>query len=338
MQFVVGPLVLFGALAIDSKPPPRAVLASIAISFLVFAGLELASPSLYGHVASSLLDRFFISDGHRGVSLLTPEPTYASISAAYFLMLALWSGGHWGFRYRWIEPALVACLLATGSTYMVLITFLLGFLFWPRFCTVVLAVALGISLLFAVDVASLSNDSSIRLVVAYSRLFSADMGDFFASVSHLDSSVGSRLSTAAASFLSVFNHPFGLGLLCGSLATAFSSAGFDFVLQNEVLAGALEAGRCLKAQSYVTNLMLAFGVFSFLFAVLLISLIKVCSHYSGRRVWFAPLALAGLMLIVQSQLTSPIPWLLIAIAVIGLNGSSRHSLQTVTLFKKGQIS
>lgn len=118
IQILIGPLILFGALALRAPPPSRRVMAGLTIYFLLCACVEILTPGAYHALASTLLSRASVADGHRGISLLTPEPTYAAISVIYFLMLAWWSGKHWGFRFRWIEPVLALCLIATGSTYV----------------------------------------------------------------------------------------------------------------------------------------------------------------------------------------------------------------------------
>jgi len=314
IQILIGPLVLFSALGLRAAPPSRGVIAAVTIYFVLFFAIEVLLPDAYYTVASALLSRANVSDGHRGISLLTPEPTYAAISVIYFLMLALWSGKHWGFRFRWIEPSLAMCLIATGSTYVGLLLFALASVHWPRIMlfvtsTVVIVVPF-------ISLIALGNDDSIRAVVAVSRLLSTDFGDFLPAISIADSSIGSRLITNTASFLTLVHSPLGLGLDCETVPKAFNAAGFDFAFNNSVLSEVIKDG-CLKPQSYSATVLIGLGALSLIFLPLLIVLIRSAHCNVRRSFWASPLVLAGVMLVVQGQLSSPIPWLLIYLALTG---------------------
>lgn len=327
MQLLGGPLVLFGALALRAPPPSRRMMAAVSVYFLACALFEMAAPGAYGGVASSLLSRASVADGHRGVSLFTPEPTYAAISVAYFLVLAWWSGLHWGFRHRFVEPALAVCLFATGSTYVGLLLLALAFVRWPR--AMLLGTTALVGALSLIDVVALDNDESVRAVVAVSRLLSSDFGNFLPSISLVDSSLGSRFTTNAASFLTPLHSPLGLGLGCSAVPSAFDAAGFDFAYDNAVLAAVIDDG-CLKPQSYAAAVALGLGALSFVFFPLLVAL---CRFARGRRrvaLWTTPLALAAVMLVMQGQLTNPIPWLLIFLALSGRSGHQRHHRVAIT--------
>lgn len=308
IQLLIGPLALFGALGLRAPPPSRKVMARVTVYFMLCAALEIIFPSIYSAIASSILSRVSVADGHRGVSLLTPEPTYAAISAVYFLVLAWWSGKHWGFRFRWIEPALALCLLATGSTYTFLLMLALVSVRWPR--KTILGTAVAIVVVPLIGVSAMGNDESIRAVVAVSRVLATDFGDFLPSISALDSSLGSRLAVNAASFLTLLNAPLGLGLNCEAIPKAFDAASFDFAFNNAVLVAVMADG-CVKPQSYAATIALGLGALSLAFSLLLVVLIKHARGTVRRPLWMPPLALALVMLVVQGQLTNPIPWLLI---------------------------
>lgn len=314
IQILIGPLALFGALGLQAPPPSRRVMASVTIYFVLCATIEILAPGAYHALASSVLSRASVADGHRGISLLTPEPTYAAITVIYFLMLAWWSGKHWGFRFHWIEPALVLCLLATGSTYVGLLLLALAYIRWPRM--MVLSTAAAGLIVSLIGVGALGNDESIRAVVAVSRLLAADFSDFLPSISIVDSSLGSRLTTNAASFLTLLHSPLGLGLNCDAVPEAFVAAGFDFAFNNVVLSEVIEDG-CLKPQSYAATIALGLGALSIIFVPLLVALINCTRSPVRRSIWAAPLALAVVMLVVQGQLTNPIPWMLIFLALTG---------------------
>jgi len=314
IQILIGPLVLFGVLGLRAPPPSRRVMAAVTIYFVLCAAVEILAPGAYDALASTLLSRASVADGHRGISLLTPEPTYAAISVIYFLMLAWWSGKHWGFRFRWIEPVLAFCLIATGSTYVGLLLLALACVRWPRL--MVLAATATVIVVPLIGVGALGNDDSIRAVVAISRLLSTDFSDFLPAISIADSSIGSRLATNTASFFTILNSPLGLGLSCEAVPQALDAAGFDFAFNNEVLIDVLQDG-CLKPQSYLATVGIGLGALSLVFLPLLITLIRSALGTVRRPFWASPLVLASVMLVVQGQLSSPIPWILIFLALTG---------------------
>jgi len=315
IQILIGPLTLFGALALKAPAPSRKLMAGVAIYFLLSAAFEILASGAYGAVASALLSRASVFDGHRGVSLFMPEPTYAAMSVMYFLVLAWWSGKHWGFCYRWIEPALALCLILTGSTYIVLLLLAMAFVRWPRL--MILGTTVSVFAVPLLGIVGLDNDESIRAVVAISRLFASDFSNFLPSISVADSSLGSRLTTNVASFLTPLHSPFGLGLDCSAVPKAFDAAGFDFAFSNPVLQEVMEQG-CLKPQSYAASVALGLGALSPIFLVLLARLaIDACGR-ARRAIWAAPMSMAIVVFVVQGQLTSPIPWMLIFFALSGV--------------------
>lgn len=315
IQILIGPLMLFGTLALKAPPPSRKLMAGVTIYFGLSAAFEIVASGAYGALASALLSRASVADGHRGVSLFTPEPTYAVISVMYFLMLAWWSGKHWGFRYRWVEPVLALCLLSTGSTYVGLLVLALAYVRWPRL--MVLGTAAVVAAVPLVGFVALDNDESIRAVVAISRLLSSDFSDFLPSISVIDSSMGSRLTTNVASFLTPLYSPLGLGLECAAVPKAFDAAGFDFAFSNAVLSAVMDEG-CLKPQSYAATVTLGLGALALVFLILLVAMSSYARGRARRALWVSPLALAIVMLVVQGQLTNPIPWMLIFLAFSGL--------------------
>jgi hypothetical protein len=331
-SILIGPLILFGALAQNAEPPSRRVLAVVAVYFATLVALEILMPESYRALASTLLSRTTVANGHRGITLFTPEPTYAAITSIYFLILAWWSGMRWGFKYRWIEPTLALCLLATGSTYVALLVLALAVVRWPRL--MLLTVCVVISTIQVVgSISALDNDESIRAVVAVSRILATDFGDFLPSISIIDDSLGSRLITNIASFMTPIYSPLGLGLDCGVVADAFDNAGFDFAFNNPVLKDALDEG-CLKPQSYLATITLGLGAISGVFILLLYFLTRYALGHLKQPIWLAPIAVAAMILIVQGQLTSPIPWILIFLALTGSPGSPKHRQSTLSTSEK----
>ncbi len=315
IQLMIGPLIFFGALSLKAKPPSRATLKYISISLIFFALFEFILPSAYQSVATTLIGRASITDGHRGISLFTPEPTYAAISGVYWYIVARWSGKYYGFQFPWIEPVLMICTFATGSTYLIILFLAYSFVTWPRLFFWFLSLSIFVIVVFGA--VPLDNEESVRAIVALSRLLTVDFSDFLPSISALDSSIGSRLATNAASFLTFIYSPTGLGLDCSSIPTAFEAAGYYFVFDNDVLSAAINDG-CLKPQSYLATVFLGLGMISFIFLALLAACIRYACTINFHSLWLQPISLAFIILVVQGQLTNPIPWLLVYIGIIGL--------------------
>jgi hypothetical protein len=311
LQLIVGPAVFFGAAAYAACPPSRRAMGWVAAGSVALTLLELLLPSAYGSIASAMMDRATVADGHRGVSVLTPEPTYAAISLIYLLLLAVWSGHAHGYRYPWIEWALGCVLAATLSTYAVLFALLLAAVYWP----LKMAGAIGLLALAlpALSVVGLENEDSVRAVVAISRLLAVDFSEFLPSLSLIDSSLASRLLTNSASYLTPFYVPMGLGLDCESVPTAFDAVDYGFAFSNPVLREVMTEG-CLKPQSYLANASLGLGLLAFPFLSLLAC--GACLALIGQTrhsIWWPPVAVSLLLLTLQGQLTSPISWLLLYI-------------------------
>lgn len=315
-QLLIGPTFLMGCAAGVIAPPNRRLMAVAALYLFSLVIFEVASPSAYRSVAESLMHRVTVADGHRGVSLLTPEPTYGAITALYFVVLSHWSRQIWGSKHPWVEFLLYACLLSTMSTYLAIFAMVLLLVRWPY---ISVALCFGMLLgLIGLDSVALNNDDSIRIVVALSRLLSIDIGDFLASISILDSSLGSRVLTNAAGFFTPFVAPLGFGVGCEALPDAFRAAGMWYAFENPVLVQVMDIG-CLKAQAYIPTVFLALGGFGLIFLIVLcVVFFHTIKLYRRKKVWSEVLALSLVLLVVQAQLTNPIPWLLLYIAYISV--------------------
>jgi hypothetical protein len=313
LQVLLGPLVFFGSVAAKARPPSRQTLMRVTVLFICIALFELVAPSQYVSLASLLLDRATVADGHRGLSLLTPEPTYTAISLIYLVLLSYWSRQTDDCRYAWIESAQVFLLLMTLSTYVAVFAMVLAIVKWPRTCLVL--ITLLVLLLPNLGVVGLENGDSVRAVVAVSRILTSDFSDFLTSLSMLDPSLGSRLISNFASFQTPTFSAFGYGLDGQAVPTVFDIFGYTTIASaNEVLYQGMAAGN-LKPQSYVAAVALGMGFMSLLYVILLVIAMRSSSSSHQRHViWKPALAISLVMLTVQIQLTSPIPWMLAYLA------------------------
>jgi hypothetical protein len=313
LQMLVGPLILFGAIAARPETPSRRTLAIITISLTGIALLELFAPFVYGQVAHSILIRANVYDGHRGISLLTPEPTYAAISLIYLILLSLRSRTIYANNYLWIEWVLFFLLVMTFSTYIALFASVVAFVLWPR------KLLLGIVVLFlffvSIEFVSFDHEDSVRVVVAMSRLFAVDYFDLMVSINTLDPSLATRIIPVIASLVTPVISFVGFGMGCKSMGKIFDALSYDFVFQNEVLGPALLDG-CLKPPSYLSAMGLGFGSVSVLLIILLVTLFLWAFQQRSYSIWLPSFAIGILLLIVQSQITNPIPWLLVYLAFV----------------------
>jgi hypothetical protein len=280
---------------------------------LCAAILEIAFPSLYESLGNMVLDRVTVFDGHRGISLFTPEPTYAAISLTYIFLLALWSGEYSGRKYPWIEWILVLLLILTFSSYSIILLAVIFFAYWPRLFMAIFFVSLiTLPILLTVD---MDNIKLIRAFAAVTAIYTSDFSNFLQSISQIDPSIGSRLLTNFASFETPSFSLLGLGLGCNSVPTAFDSLGYYFALSNEVLAQ-VYAGGCIKPQSYGAASALGLGFMVLPFLIYLLIAMPASLYVRQRRpLWRVALWCGLLMLIIQSQLSSPIPWMLIFFSI-----------------------
>lgn len=313
LQFAVGPIFLCGVLAWKPLPPSRRCMALVATILAMLAALELLVPAVYQALAGLFLDRVTVTDGHRGLSVLTPEPTYASISLLYGLILAVWSRRCWGSQFPWVEWVFATLLLLTFSTYALLMMLVLAMLYRPRTVLFCATAAAAVVVLHGSN-SGFDPEDSVRAVVAVSRLLSTDFDSLLPSISLLDPSLGYRLISLSAGASTVMVKPLGFGLGCSSVGDAFTAFGWDFTFSDGVLGPELRWG-CLKPSSFLTSLLLAYGASA---AILLLVIAFAVARLTPDRPvvrWWSPLVLALMILTVQCQTTTPIPWFMIYIAL-----------------------
>lgn len=313
LQFTVGPVLLCALATGQPLPPERRWCARLALILAGVALVEVAAPAAYAAVAGTLLDRVSLSDGHRGISLLTPEPTYASLALAYALMLSLWSRRCWGGSHSWVEWLLASLLFLTFSTYALLILMTIVFIYRPLLALSGLSAALPLG--YGYLAAGVEAGEGVRAVVALSKLLEIDRTAVLASLSIVDPSLGYRATSIAAGPASAIAAPMGFGLGCNSVSQAFDVLRWDFVLTDEVIGPALQDG-CLKPSSYMTSILIAYGVMALVFISVIVMAVRHALGRSPGHVWWPGAVVALEILIVQSQVTTPVPWFILYMALV----------------------
>ena len=314
-QLLFGPLFLFGIFAARPPPPSRLAIKIVAASVAAIVVFELILPGAHEVAADLLLSRISTAGSHRGVSVLTPEPTYAAITISYLLVLSLWSRRNERDGRIWPEVVFLSTLCATLSTYafVLLVVFAAGWLLQSRGRALfggvgMTAAALLLWVFFAEPIAA------TRAFVAIQNLVYAD-GVSLVAFAEADPSFGVRLFSTWASILTPLVQPQGFGLECHSLSRAIDALEIVEAYWNEVLVQMLGVS-CLKPPAYVPALMLSLGALAFAFAgVCATCIVFLYRSRPNRQIWWTPFWLAMLMIFVQGQISNPIPWFLLFIAL-----------------------
>jgi hypothetical protein len=325
---VVGPLTFFAATSLDAELPSEFSLKLISAMIVIIAILELFLPQFYESLASLLLSRYTLTDGSRGLSFLTPEPTYAALSLTYVLSLVLALEYKNNRTYLGLKYTSLAMLFMTFSTYAIV---LLGAYLFVKYTKTSLLVTASMSVIFAVGgIIFFQTSSDPRFVIAISNLFAIDYSNVLASLSRIDPSLGTRLYSIAASYSSSIGTFVGFGLDCSAMGSAFTEFDYTALYENPVLADVATNG-CLKPQSYLAALGLGLGSFSFLLALYFLIIVQssIPRQIYGKVRW-EMFFIAITILCLQSQMTNPIPWLILYLSLtcnekntIQNNGASR---------------
>ena len=315
LQLAIGPIVLFAAFSLRAKLPTKRVLIFVVMVMWLVALIEMFFPQLYESIASVLLSRFNVTDGSRGVSLLTPEPTYASISIFYVLALTISAETDSARSYLSLKIALTLLMLLTLSTYAIL---LIAVLLASRF-VFLSAVLFGFGNVYisVVGFLEIGGDESFRFVTALNNIGSLDYGDFLASISVIDPSLGTRVASILVGLSSMFGTFFGFGLDCSAMTNAIANFGYESLYLNEVILNSSQIG-CLKPHSYIAAIGLGLGSVSLLLTVMLLYLfLKLFRRGLGGSTDWGLIAAAFLMLFIQCQISNPIPWLILYLSISG---------------------
>jgi len=313
---LLGPIFLFVLLSINAPPPSRKSLAFACLLLIGIAILEVFFSSIYETAASALLPRVTVFNSHRGLSLLTPEPTYASISLIYMIFLSLWTGRDNQKEYQWIEPSLFILALLTFSIYPIIFIITIFLIKYPKAVfSLILVLVLVLNCWSKFGGGEINSDNSIRAFVAIDSLLYVDYSNFLTSISTSDISLGARIVANYAGYLTPSVAPFGLGLSCSSLHNAMLLINDDVVYSNPLLLTIAENG-CLKPSAYLANVILALGYFGILFLILIICSVRIICDRLPIKFYSAPFACALIILILQGQVSSPVPWFLIYFAFI----------------------
>jgi hypothetical protein len=313
--FLLGPTYMFGLIGFRLPVPSRAFVAGITCVFGLIYLFEAILPDTYVTISEALLTRTNISNSIRGSAFLTPEPSYAVGSLVYLLVLGRFSALQHGWSQRWVEFCVFSYLALTFSTLAVLFAGLFAFVRWPLFSAV--GATILVAVVKSVGYLALGNDEGVRAVVALSRLLTVEPNDFIYSLNAVDASLSARIISNYAGFATPAYYPMGLGLDCQSLLQAISTMRMTAAYQNEALMYQMNNG-CLYPAAYMPALVLATGWIGLSAIAFLVCLtVFVLRDRSKLQYDSYPILAAVVMLLLQSQISNPIPWVLLYLGLFG---------------------
>lgn len=288
------------------------------ISFIYFFHI----PIIYDFINSIinlLLNRYTANYiGARGMSILTPEPSYF----VYFAMLLLYS-------FDFIESKLnlkenivykvliyVMCIITKSAlVYMFILIYLtLKYLYCNnnmKINNIIKILIMGITIalfiiictkLFNID---LSNNRLQQIIN------SSHYDNIFETLFYSDESSGFRFIINTIYILSIFVKPFGYGL--GGMETQWSNVARLFNIdyaRNGIFVYTYNDYTSLPAQAYIPNVIGSIGIFSILI-IIFIYKNNVLNNSKLRKSILIVISL--FMWILQSNMFNPVFWILIGI-------------------------
>lgn len=258
--------------------------------------------------------------GFRGVSLLTPEPSYF----AFFLILLMSlidikikNENPKSFKIYWIILFFIALATKSALVFFYLIAYIFGkqvskytlkrikewFNSKNIFLLLSFIIILSIPFLF------LKESRPVQVIENVSK--SVSDGNAF-ELLFRESSGSTRFIVNALGVITVNVKPLGWGI--GEFKNHYYEAAPEsfkkIILRHEVLKVFYEEKRPLKTQTYFTNLVGDIGLFSIPFLLfILISFFKAKGEIRSGLKWTIIL----MLIIVQGQISNPVIWILLAI-------------------------
>lgn len=289
------------------------------IYFLAFlAILNLMLPTIYEFLFGNFIPRFSgnLPGGIRGITILTPEPSYFAI---FQIILLIILEKHFAFTglstverrsANILKYMVIGLCLLTKSAYVLMLCVI--FILPPNlnFKKVAKILVLAIFAIFLIVNVFVENRLS-QIIVLVSSLISENNFDLISFLFTQESSGGTRVILNFLAISSVFTNPFGSGLgTFSSMIFEYSSFYNIDLSKHEVLGNDL-IGQ-IYPQTYFANLCNDIGVFSFLlFPIILLNNDNSNNVFNLKR----NLCLI-VMILFQSQITNPAFWFIIAISKI----------------------
>lgn len=259
--------------------------------------------------------------GTRGLTILTPEPSYF----AYFAMLLLYSLDFIKIKNKnYINETeiiiikfiiiIISLMTKSALVYVFILIYLLKFI-KLRYLIKILPYIFT-SILIALFVYFKGIEFNNRFIEIISRYISFKSFDIKEILFFSEPSVGSRLLINYLYVISIFEFPFGMGI--GVMRDKWLDIAIRFnipIFKNPIINNAAIIGQSLNAQAYIPHII---GTLGFLSLPLILFIFK-CKKNNNRNIENKILrnnikiSLFVFLVMLQSNLVNPIFWILISI-------------------------
>ena len=325
-KYLIGPVIFF-SIRSNRYSISFSVLKKVIIALSVIAAVSLLLPGLYSAFFKLFIPRFAENMGSdvRGIVVLTPEPSYFAVFQIILLItiekaLSQFDNGEKVLYSKrqllYLKYIIIFISVLTKSALVILyiIIFIL-----PDFKKINLKKLL-LGLLVVIPILSLiiyfffSENRLFDVISLVYKLVHEGDFDWTYFLFNQESSGGTRIILNFLAISSLFINPLGSGL--GSFSKMINLYGdhYNMDLSKHEVLGSDALGK-LYPQTYFANLCNDIGVFALiLFPVIWVNNAKDSSNFVLKR----NLCLF-LMILFQSQITSPAFWYLIAISKIKVN-------------------
>lgn len=317
VKYLIGPLIYL-AIRYELFSINYKTFRSVIYVLTFFAILNLLIPNIYQFIFGMIIPRFSgnMAGGIRGITILTPEPSYFAIFQIILLITIEKQLSNLSLtsfetkKLKALKILLIIISFTTKSAFVILISFI--FLL-PRKINLkkLLKITLTIILILFLFYYFFSENRLSQIVTLLYTLISDGNFDLTNFLFNQEASGGTRIIVNFLAIASIIIHPFGSGI--GSFSSMISqyAAYFDLdISKHEVLGNDLSAQ--IYPQTYFANLCNDIGIFSFLF----FPIIFLNNDNSNKAYNVKRNICLFVMVFFQSQITNPAFWFLIAISKI----------------------
>ena len=258
------------------------------------------------------MNRTSLGFGSRGISVITPEPSYYAFFSILFFIFGEYHYIHKKCSKKqanliFIMNTLIS--LATSSFLCFIVVILFWFNKWYFYKKKLFLVAVPSIILGGVFYAATFSDTNriFEVIVRFTTLISNDI-DLHTFLFIVEPSGSTRLILNFLALTNIFNYPFGSGL---GTFNSFYKLNAELLNINLLNHAVLKTylNRKIYASTYFCNLTNDIGIFSILFlALVFFNNDKNISKYYKRMLYL----FIALMSLFQCQITNPILWITIS--------------------------
>jgi len=313
IKYLVGPFAFVYASQLDERPSDTLLLFVLALNVVLLALLLGPTAALMQPLMDAFFGRYSGGDQVRGVSLLSPEPSYAVNYIMLFFLFGLFYVDNKKTRYLLLGLGLILLVFNRSLTAFAYCGAALVWMFYKTKRNVRLLSLLSLGLLaFAIS-------HSERYALMASAAEKVDFSNLVLAASILEPSGTTRILINVLATLGGLSSVIGNGL--GSFGTVWSDIvrefGWLFYFDHEVIGRYYTEGIPLPPNSYLSSLIFDTGIPGFLWFLTF----SVWYFKSLARVGRSPAHIYFIAVfwfvnfIFQGQVSNPIPWAIMGLAL-----------------------